>query len=70
MVDKSIKVVLSIVDSERRGHSTDYKPEYILSTVWQYGLWSFQKGGKKLEKILTKNQNSQRKLLNRNVLLN
>ena len=58
MVDKSIKVVLRIVDSERRGHSTDYKPEYILSTVWQYGLWSFQKGGTKLERFLPKNQNT------------
>ena len=33
-------------------------------TVWQYGLWSFQTGGRKLERFLLKNQNAQRKLLN------
>ena len=27
-----------------------------LSTVWQYGLWSFQTGGTKLERFLPKNQ--------------
>ena len=32
--------------------------------LWQYGLWSFQTGGKKLERFLPKNQHSQRKLLN------
>ena len=32
--------------------------------VWQYGLWSFQTGGTKSEKILPKNQHTQRKLLN------
>ena len=32
--------------------------------VWQYGLWSFQKGGTKLERFLHKNQHTQRKLLN------
>ena len=34
------------------------------STVWQYGLWSFQTGGTKLERFLHKNQHTQRKLLN------
>ena len=34
------------------------------STVWQYGLWSFQTGGTKLERFLPKNQHTQRKLLN------
>ena len=34
---------------------------YIL---WQYGLWSFKTGGKKLERFLPKNQHTQRKLLN------
>ena len=34
------------------------------STLWQYGLWSFQTGGTKLERFLPKNQHTQRKLLN------
>ena len=33
-------------------------------SLWQYGLWSFQTGGTKLERFLPKNQNTQRKLLN------
>ena len=32
--------------------------------LWQYGLWSFQKGGTKLERFLPKNQHTQMKLLN------
>ena len=32
--------------------------------LWQYGLWSFQTGGTKLERISPKNQHTQRKLLN------
>ena len=32
-----------------------------LASLWQYGLWSFQAGGTKLERFLPKNQ---RKLLN------
>ena len=32
--------------------------------VWQYGLWSFQRGGTKLERFLPKNEHTQRKLLN------
>ena len=32
--------------------------------VWQYGLWSFQTGGTKLERFLHKNQHTQWKLLN------
>ena len=31
--------------------------------LWQYGLWSFQAGGTKLEIFLPKNQHAQRKLL-------
>jgi hypothetical protein len=27
-----------------------------IRTLWQYGLWSFQAGGKKLEIFLPKNQ--------------
>ena len=32
--------------------------------LWQYGLWSFQTGGTKLERFLPKNRHTQRKLLN------
>jgi hypothetical protein len=32
--------------------------------LWQYGLWSFQTGGTKLERFLLKNQHTQRKCLN------
>jgi hypothetical protein len=32
--------------------------------VWQYGLWSFQTGDTKLERLLPKNQLTQRKILN------
>ena len=35
-----------------------------LSTLWQYELRSFQTGDTKLEIFLTKNQHTQRKLLN------
>ena len=35
-----------------------------MGTLWQYGLWSFQTGGTKLERFLPKNQHTQRKLLN------
>ena len=34
------------------------------SILWQYGLWSFQTGGTKLERFLPENQHTQRKLLN------
>ena len=37
--------------------------EYVY-TIWQYGLWSFQTWGTKLERFLPKNQHTQRKLLN------
>ena len=33
-------------------------------SLWQYGLWSFQTGGKKLERFLPKNQHTQTKNLN------
>ena len=36
----------------------------IYSWLWQYGLWSFQTGGTRLEIFLLKNQHTQRKLLN------
>ena len=32
--------------------------------LWQYRLWSFQTRGTKLERVLPKNQHTQRKLLN------
>jgi hypothetical protein len=38
-------------------------PNFV-SPIWQYGLWSFQTGGSKLERFLQKNQHTQRKLLN------
>ena len=37
---------------------------FSISRLWQYGLWSFQAGGTKLERFLHKNQHTQRKLLN------
>ena len=37
---------------------------YIYVQLWQYGLWSFQTGGTKLERFLPKNQHTQRKSLN------
>ena len=35
-----------------------------MHVLWQYGLWSFQTEGTKLERFLPKNQHTQRKLLN------
>ena len=40
------------------------KNKATASKVWQYGLWSFQTGGRKLERVLPNNQYTQRKLLN------
>jgi hypothetical protein len=34
------------------------------AVLWQYGLWSFQMGDTKLERFLTQNQHTKRKLLN------
>ena len=49
----------------RRDHyQSDISTERSLCAVWHYGLWSFQKGGTKLERFLLKNQITQRKLLN------
>ena len=40
-------------------------PEFeLVCGLWQYGLWSFQMVGTKLEKFLPKNQHTQSKLLN------
>ena len=33
-------------------------PEYDFGKMWQYGLWSFQTGGTKLERFLPKNQHT------------
>ena len=43
-----------------------YRRPYDIHTyvLWQYGLWSFQAGGTKLERFLPNNQHTQRKLLN------
>jgi hypothetical protein len=38
--------------------------ELLVRRLWQYGLWSFQSGGTKLERFLPKNQHPQRKSLN------
>ena len=32
--------------------------------IWQYGLWNFQMGDTKLERVFPKDQHTQRKLLN------
>ena len=39
-------------------------PLGIRQALWQYGLWSFQGGGTKLERFLHKNQHTQKKLSN------
>ena len=39
-------------------------PRYFFLFYDQYGLWSFQTGGTKLERFLPKNQHTQRKFLN------
>ena len=35
-----------------------FKSEVKKRKLWQYGLWSFQTGGTKLERFLPKNQNT------------
>ena len=37
---------------------------FKIAPVWQYGLWSFQTGGSKLERFLPKNQHAKRIFLN------
>ena len=37
---------------------------FVLYTLWQYGLWSFQTGDTKLKRFLPENQHTERKLLN------
>ena len=43
---------------------TTTKLEIAWLALWQYGLWSFQTGGTKLERFLPKNEHTQRKFLN------
>ena len=40
------------------------KDKRYVSNLWQFGLWSFQTGVKKLERFVPRNQHTQRKLLN------
>ena len=42
----------------------DELPTFVYVRLWQYGQWSFEMGGIKLERFLLKNQHTQRKLLN------
>ncbi len=46
--------------------SVDLEPtiKKLFYSIWQYGLWSFEVGGTKLDKFLHKNQHTKRKLLN------
>ena len=46
---------------ESRHHASAILGSY---QIWQYGLSSFQAGGIKLERILPKNQHTQRKFSN------
>ena len=48
----------------------EQEPTLSWPLLWQYGLWSFQTGGTKLERFLLKNQNTQRKLLKFENLVN
>ena len=62
--------LMHIFQQKLPGHLSSYKRSLlpaaasIAYVLWQYGLWSFQAGGTKLERFLQKNQNTQRKLLN------
>ena len=54
-----------IIITEVNSYSTiRQSKQLIFFRLWQYGLWSFQTGGTKLERFLPKNQHTQRKLLN------
>ena len=68
-------MVFEIKDA--KAYSTAFKPiwlHYIQRKLdnefWQYELWSFQKGGTKLERFLPKNQHNQKNLLNFEVWIN
>ena len=39
---------------------TDNMAKWAGYKVWQYGLWSFQAGGTKLERFLPKNQQTEK----------
>ena len=49
-------------ETRKLWYLNQYGPHTL--ALWQYGLWSFQTGGTKLERFLPKNQHGQRKLLN------
>ena len=36
---------------------------FLLCSLWQYGLWSFQTGDTKLDRFLPKNQHTQKKII-------
>ena len=61
---------MHIFQQKLPGHLSSYKRSLLLAAasiayvLWQYGLWSFQTGGTKLERFLHKNQPTQRKLFN------
>ena len=58
-------ILLWIILSEIIQHFlTLPKVNTVVIIIWQYGLWSFQTGYKKLERFLPKNQHTQRKFLN------
>ena len=69
LIEKQICITL-LIHSQIKRQKLSYKPCQIVlysihsCLVWQYGLWSFQAGGTKLERFLHKNQHTQRKLLN------
>ena len=54
-------VILAFFFSEESYHISPTISKLL--PLWQYGLWSFQTGGTKLERFLPKNQHTQRKLL-------
>ena len=49
---------------KERNHGNSMQEWGQTCTLWQYGLWSFQTRGTKLERFLPKSQHTQRKLLN------
>ena len=60
MTSFSIKAQFSIFDKSRLEYCI-FAAFFRGCRIWQYGLWSFQMGDTKLEKILPKNQHTKRK---------
>jgi hypothetical protein len=52
------------METHRKSVCAVQQESCVQFAVWQFGLWSFQAGGTKLERHFTKNQPTQRKLLN------